>query len=218
VGLKTIIAYRTGLKIGRVEERLAKMDFDAAKSGRTERAWFGPVVKQLRDFLIVRALELSIDLDIPVQIHTGVGDHQIVLDQCDPALLYGLLSDDKIRHATVTLVHSGFPNNQNAAYMVSVLPNVFLDFSLTVPFLNPVSHQRLMQILEIAPSSKILYGSDGFGVPEVFWFGAKLGKRLLEKCYTTFLEEQVFDENEVYRQAEAILHQNASELYRLTFD
>ena len=218
VGLKTIIAYRTGLKIGRVEERLAEEDFEAAKSGRAERAWFGPVVKRLRDFLIVRALELSIDLDIPVQIHTGVGDHQIVLDQCDPALLYGLLSDDEIRHATVTLVHSGFPNNQNAAYIVSVLPNVFLDFSLTVPFLNPVSHQRLMEILEIAPSSKIMYGSDGFGVPEVFWFSAKLGKRLLEKCYTSFLEEKVFDENEVYRQAEAILHQNASELYRLSFD
>ena len=215
VGLKTIIAYRTGLKIRRVEETDAKSDFQSAKKGKAERAWFGPKVKCLRDYLTVRALELSIDLDIPVQIHTGVGDYQIVLDQCDPGLLFELLTDDRLRHATVTLVHSGFPNNLNAAYMASVLPNVFLDFSLTIPFLNPISHQRLVEILEVAPSSKVMYGSDGFGVPEVFWFSAKLGKRILEKCFTQFLEEKVFDENEVYRQAEMVLNRNASELYNV---
>lgn len=215
VGLKTVIAYRTGLKISRVEDRAAKADFQAAKVGRAERAWFGPKVKQLRDFLTVRALELSIDLDVPVQIHTGVGDYQIVLDQSDPGFLFGLLSDDKLRHATVTLVHSGFPNNQNAAYMASVLPNVFLDFSLTIPYLTPVSHQRLMEILEIAPSSKVMYGSDGFGVPEVFWFSAKLGKRLLKKCFMQFLEEKLFDEDEIYQRVEMILHRNASELYSI---
>jgi uncharacterized protein len=218
VGLKTIIAYRTGLRIRRVEEEDAKADFQAAKDGRADQAWFGPKVKLLRDFLIVRALELSIDLDIPVQIHTGVGDYQIVLAKCDPGLLYELLTDEKLRHATVTLVHSGFPNNQNAAYMASVLPNVFLDFSLTIPFLNPVSDHRLMEILEITPSSKIMYGSDGFGVPEVFWFSAKLGKRLLEKCFTKFLDEKVFNEGEMREKAESILFRNASVLYHVSDD
>jgi len=216
VGLKTIIAYRTGLKIRRVEEKTAKSDFQVARQGHAEQAWFGPRVKMLRDFLIVRALELSIDLDVPMQIHTGVGDYEILLDQCDPGLLFDLLTDDKIRHATVVLVHSGFPNNQNAAYMASVLPNVFLDFSLTIPFLNPVSHQRLMEILEIAPSSKVMYGSDGFGVPEIFWLSAKLGKRVLEKCFTEFLEAKVFDEDEVNEKAVRILSENAMELYRVS--
>jgi predicted TIM-barrel fold metal-dependent hydrolase len=218
VGLKTIIAYRTGLSITRVDEVEAKLDFEATKSGRAELSWFGPKVKHLRDYLIVKALELSIDLDIPMQIHTGVGDYQILLDQCDPALLYNLLTDDKIRHATVVLVHSGFPNNQNAAYMASVLPNIFLDFSLTVPFLNPLTHQRVTEILEITPSSKVMYGSDGFGIPEVFWFSAKLGKRLLEKCFTQFLEGKVFDENQIYEKAESILHKNATQLYRVRID
>jgi hypothetical protein len=218
VGLKTIIAYRTGLNIKRVEGQDAKVDFEASKHGRAERVWFGPKVKQLRDFLTVRALELSIELDVPMQIHTGVGDYQILLDQCDPGLLFGLLTDEKLRHATVALVHSGFPNNQNAAYMASVLPNVFLDFSLTVPFLTPVSNQRLFEILEIAPSSKIMYGSDGFGVPEVFWFSAKLGKRLLEKCCSQLLQEKVFDETGIQQMAERILYRNAIELYQVPSD
>jgi len=218
VGLKTVIAYRTGLSIGRVDQADAKVDFQAAKGGRAERAWFGPKVKHLRDYLIVKALELSIDLDVPMQIHTGVGDYQILLDRCDPGLLYNLLTDDRIRHATVVLVHSGFPNNENAAYMASVLPNVFLDFSLTIPFLNPLTHQRIMEILEIAPSSKVMYGSDGFGIPEVFWFSAKMGKRLLEKCFTQFLEEKVFDENQIHEKAESILCKNAAQLYRVNID
>jgi predicted TIM-barrel fold metal-dependent hydrolase len=215
VGLKSIIAYRTGLRVRRVGEKEAKKDFLEAKQGQADVAWFGPRIKALRDFLIVRALELSIDLDIPMQIHTGVGDFDILLDQCDPALLYDLLKDDKLRHASVVLVHSGFPNNQNAAFMASVLPNVFLDFSLTIPFLNPLSHGRLKEILEIAPSSKVMYGSDGFNIPEIFWFSAKVGKKVLEKCFRTFAEEKLFDQDEINQKARQILYENATELYRL---
>ena len=215
VALKTIVAYRTGLKIRRVEEKDAKKDFIAAKRKRAGIAWFGPKVKTLRDYLIVKALELSISLDVPMQIHTGVGDYDILLDQCDPGLLYDLLKDDELRHATVVLVHSGFPDNQNAAFMASVLPNVFLDFSLTIPFLNPLSHERLKEMLEITPSSKIMYGSDGFNIPEIFWFSAKVGKRALEKCFTRFAEEKLFDEDEIYQKAGQILSENATQLYRL---
>ncbi len=215
VGLKSIIAYRTGLKIRRVSLEEAKGDFVDSREARAELAWFGPKVKKLRDFLIVRAFELSIDLNVPMQIHTGVGDYDILLDQCDPALMYDLLKDEKLRHATAVLVHSGFPNNQSAAYMASVLPNVFLDFSLTIPFLNPVGHERLMEILQIAPSSKIMYGSDGFNLPELFWLGAKVGKKVLGKCLGELLHESLFDEAEANRIAKRILFENANELYGL---
>jgi hypothetical protein len=218
VGLKSIIAYRTGLKIGRVPLDAAKRNFNDAKNGRAQVAWFGPKVKELRDYLLIRALELSIDLEVPMQIHTGVGDYDIVLDQCDPALMYDLLKDEKLRHATVVLVHGGFPNSQNAAFMASVLPNVFLDFSLTIPFLNPVSHDRLLEILQIAPASKIMYGSDGFGLPEIFWLGAKVGKKALEDCLDALLEKGALGEGEIEDMARRVLFENANELYRMGFD
>ena len=56
VGLKSIIAYRTGLKIQRVEQTQAKEDFEQVENGRAEAAWFGPKVKRLRDFLFVRGV------------------------------------------------------------------------------------------------------------------------------------------------------------------
>lgn len=215
VGLKSIIAYRTGLKIQRVERKDAQGDFQQVQSGRAETSWFGPRVKKLRDFFFVRALELSIELNVPMQIHTGVGDYDIVLDQCDPALLYDLLKDEQLRHATVVLVHSGYPNNPNAAYMTSVLPNVFLDFSLTVPFLNPIDQHRVMEILQVAPSSKIMYGSDAFNLPELIWLGAKVGKSALSKSLTASVKDGLLSENEAGRIAKQILFENANELYRL---
>ncbi len=218
VGLKSIIAYRTGLKIRRVSWQDAGKDFDDAKSSHTETAWFGPRVKNLRDFLFVRAMELSTALGIPMQVHTGVGDYDILLDQCDPALLYDLLKDEKLRYATVVLVHSGFPHCQVAAYITSVLPNVFLDLSLTIPFLNPLGHERLTEILEIAPSSKIMYGSDAFNLPELIWLGAKVGKRTLGKCLSRFVQSELFDENRAMRVGMQILFENANELYGLGLD
>jgi len=215
VGLKTIIAYRTGLKIRRVPLEVAKEDFVQAKNGTAENAWFGPKVKVLRDFLIIRALELSIELDVPMQFHTGVGDYDIVMDQCDPALLYDLLKDEKLRHATVVFVHSGFPNNQNAAWIVSLLPNVFMDFSLTIPYLNLVRSDRLKEILQIAPSSKIMYGSDGFNLPELYWLGAKVGKNVLSKCLSELCEDGLFDEESADRIGKKILFENANKLYGL---
>ena len=215
VALKSIIAYRTGLRIRRVEPEEAKRDFRDAKEGRAELAWFGPKAKKFRDFLFVKALEISIDLDVPMQVHTGVGDHDIMLDQCDPSLMYDLLKHEYLRYATVILVHAGFPNSQNAAYMASVLPNVFLDFSLTIPFLNPTGHERLMEILQLAPSSKIMYGSDGFNLPELIWLGAKVGKKTLGKCLQALVQEGLFDENEANLIAKRILFDNANELYGL---
>ncbi len=215
VGLKTIIAYRTGLRIRRVPSDVAKNEFLQAKNGTAERAWFGPKVKSLRDFLIIRALELSVELDIPMQFHTGVGDYDIVMDQCDPALLYDLLKDEKLRHATVVFVHSGFPNNQNAAWIVSLLPNVFLDFSLTIPYLNLVGSERLKEILQIAPTSKIMYGSDGFNLPELYWLGAKVGKNVLSKCLSQLCEDGLFSDESARQMATKILFENANKLYGL---
>jgi predicted TIM-barrel fold metal-dependent hydrolase len=99
--------------------------------------------------------------------------------------------------------------------MASVLPNVFLDFSLTIPFLNPVGHERMIETLQLAPSSKIMYGSDGFNLPELIWLGAKAGKRTLGKCLHTLIQEGLFDENEANLIAKRILFDNANKLYRL---
>ena len=84
-GLKSIIAYRTGLAIDIGHES------DAAGEVGLKQALADPETmaasKPLRDHLLMRTLRLASELDVPMQIHTGIGDSDIVLEQCNPALL-----------------------------------------------------------------------------------------------------------------------------------
>jgi predicted TIM-barrel fold metal-dependent hydrolase len=72
-----------------------------------------------------------------------------------------------------------------------------------------------MEILQIAPTSKVMYGSDGFNMPELLWFSAKVGKSALQKCFLKFHQEGVFNEDEINQNSKRILFDNANELYKL---
>jgi hypothetical protein len=50
--------------------------------------------KVVRDFLTCRGIETSIKLNVPVQIHTGIGESPIInVQKCNPICLYDLLKD-----------------------------------------------------------------------------------------------------------------------------
>ena len=91
-------------------------------------------MKKLRDHLLCRALELSIEYDRPMQIHTGMGDFEVNLPLCRPAYLMDLLRFPTFRACRVILVHTGYPYHREAAYMANVLPRVWCDLSEGIPF------------------------------------------------------------------------------------
>ena len=50
---------------------------------------------------------------------------------------------------------------REAGYLASVYPRVYLDFGLAVPFLSSSGMwNTLRQLLELAPTSKLMYSSD----------------------------------------------------------
>src|SRR5207253_7656077 len=63
-----------------------------------------------------------------------------------------------------------------AAAMVAILPNVYLDVSEGTIFGMPNMRQRIYEVLEACPYSKILYGADG-SLPEALWIVARRYKR-----------------------------------------
>ena len=76
-------------------------------------------------------------------------------------------------------MHTGYPWHGEAAYMANVLPRVYCDVSEGIPFAGHAARRILSEVLEMAPLSKVLYGSDGFGVPEINYTSAKLAKQAL---------------------------------------
>lgn len=209
-GLKSIIAYRTGLDVdpAHASEAAGRRGLDRALA-EPDRP---PAAKPLRDHLLLRALELSVELAVPFQIHTGFGDADIVLARCNPALLNETLKREPYRQTRVVLIHC-YPYLAEASWMAAALPNVWMDLSLGIPF-APVAADRIVSTaLELAPIPRILFGSDAFSGPEQSWLGAKLAKAALGRVLADIVANELLPETEAYGAAAAILAGNARGLY-----
>ncbi|MEM0174381.1 MAG: amidohydrolase family protein [Sulfolobaceae archaeon] len=203
-GFKSIIAYRTGLKVVCDEDR-AKRDFLS-----TQTEWYGRVSKGFRDYLLCITLEIAKKLKVPVQIHTGAGDRDIKLEDSRPAYLTNLV---RKYEGKVILVHAGYPYHRESAWMSYIFPSVYLDVSQVVPFAPLASYSILKEIYEVAPLNKVMYGSDAFNIPEIAWLGAKLAKNAIENLKNELINKNILDEKEVNELEDRFFHINAKEVY-----
>jgi uncharacterized protein len=209
-GIKSIIAYRTGLEVSPLS-RTKDQGLQALDAIR--RGLGGGSMKKLRDHLLCRALELAMDHDVPMQIHTGMGDFEVNLVMCRPAYLMDLLRFPAYRACNVILVHAGYPYHREAAYMANVLPRVHIEVSEGIPFASTAAWDIYDGVLAMAPVNKICYGSDGYTVPEIIYTSAKLGKEALADVLNANVERRMLSESDAQQAAEAILAGNASRLY-----
>jgi hypothetical protein len=213
-GLKSIIAYRTGLDID-PRSRSADQGLVALEKIRRARGRGGDAIKNLRDHLFCRALERCIDFAAPLQVHTGMGDWEVHLDACRPALLMELLRYPAYRACKILLVHSGYPYHAEAGYIANVLPNVWCDLSEGLPFAGNAGARIIAEVLEMAPLSRICYGSDTYGTPEPFYTSALLGKQALAQALQALIDDGFMTGAEAEETAKMILSDNARELYAI---
>ena len=211
-GLKSIIAYRTGLDVSPLS-RTPDQGYRALDAIR--RGLGGGGMKQLRDHLLCRALELCMEYDVPMQIHTGMGDFEVNLVAARPALLLDLLRFPAYRACKVLLVHTGYPYHREAGYLANVLPRVYCDLSEGIPFAGHGAKRIISEVLEMAPLSKVVYGSDGFSLPEINYVSATLGKQALAQTLGEMVADGGLSEAEAQEAAGLILSGNARRLYRL---
>ncbi|HLL49416.1 MAG TPA: amidohydrolase family protein [Thermomicrobiales bacterium] len=211
-GVKSIIAYRTGLDVSPLS-RTPDQGYKALDAIR--RGLGGGSMKQLRDHLLCRALDLCMEHDVPMQIHTGMGDFEVNLVLCRPAYLMDLLRFPAYRGCRVLLVHSGYPYHREAAYMANVLPRVWCDLSEGIPFAGNAAWDILRGVLAMAPLTKICYGSDGYKVPEILYSSAKLGKQAVASVLDELVTDGMLTQGDAQTAAKLILSDNARELYRV---
>ena len=215
VALKTIIAYRSGLAIRSWVREDAARAYQAALS--RVRAGGSPRLteKPLLDSLLLSALGIARECAVPVQFHTGLGDPDIDLLQANPLFLRPLLEDPAWAGVPFVLLHMAYPYTREAAFMTSVWPQVFLDLSLALPFLGPGAVLPLTEILSLAPSSKLLYGSDLGGLPELLALSAGWGRAALGEALGWLVERESLTADEARAVGDQILSKNAAALYHL---
>lgn len=216
VALKSIVAYRTGLGIGWWRKDQAAQGFEAE---RREASVYGRsriVHKPLLDYLLLIALQSATEQEVPVQFHTGYGDNSTDLRLGNPLHLRPLLQHPDFRTLSIVLLHECYPFTQSGAYLAAVYPQVYLDLSYMIPFVEKLEMLAFTrQALSVAPASKLLYSSDGIYVPEMHWAGAVRGRAVLQQVLTEMIEADELDERQALQLAHAILRDNAIQLYRL---
>jgi uncharacterized protein len=209
IAFKSVIAYRSGLDVEPVSESAARRDFETHRSA-SEREQ-----KVFRDFLLCHTLDVARERGIWLHIHAAVGDPDIVYERANPARLYPLLHSERFRTNRVVLIHGGWPWVGEAAAMVAILPNVYLDISEGALYGMPNVRQRIMEALEACPYAKILYGADG-ALPEALWIGAKRFKQVLARVLADLSDEGFCSLAQARDAARMILHDNAARMYGLT--
>jgi uncharacterized protein len=191
--LKTIAAYRGGLDLDALPRRI--------DSARLE----GPLVRGV----LLAALEANEATGdpLPVQVHAGFGDADLFLPAANPALLKPLI--ERFRETPFVVLHA-YPYVREAGWLGHVYGNVWLDLSLTIPHVARPA-EMVRQALELAPVSKLLYGSDAARTPELYFLAAKWWREALAEVLVAELPAGEADEA-----ARAILRENAIALYRLS--
>ena len=150
-----------------------------------------------------------------MQIHTGMGDYDVNLMACRPALLMDLLRFPAFRACKVLLVHTGYPYHAEAGYMANMLPNVYCDVSEGIPFAAQAARRIYSEVLEMAPLTKVTYGADGYNIPDIAYVGAMLGKKALAQALEGLVADGMLAEVEAQEAAGWILAGNARRLYGL---
>jgi uncharacterized protein len=156
VALKTVAAYRSGLDVGPP---------DAARAAEALSAG-GPrlAAKPLVDLLLHEAFEANARDPLPVQIHCGFGDSDLMLPRADPSHLKPLI--ERFAGTSFVLLHN-YPYIREAGWLAHVYANVFFDVSLTIPHVSRPA-EMVREALELAPTSKLLYASDASRAPELY--------------------------------------------------
>lgn len=216
VALKSIIAYRAGLHIEAPSEAKAraayKRELEAAEQSGKVRLQEAPLLA----ILLRQALEIAAEHGLPFQFHTGFGDQDLDLRLADPLHLRPILGDPSLASVPIVLLHAGYPYVRQAAYLASIYPQVYVDWSLAAPLLHLGLEPLLASLLELAPFSKLLFGSDAHGIPEHWLLAARWSKRALAQVLNRYVEHGWLSASQAYDAAHLMLWKNAAILFRLS--
>ncbi|CAG8533873.1 4964_t:CDS:10, partial [Scutellospora calospora] len=195
VGFKSIAAYRSGLDINCVQNA----EFAAVALGN--------FVSDFESLSDNQGKYISLN-------NLGFGDSDLDLISSNPLLLRPLI--EKYPNTKFVLLHASYPYSRQAGYLASVYSNVYVDTGLIFPMVSSSGQlASLRELLEICPSNKILFSTDGHYHPESFYVATIQGREALGKVLIESVENEEFSYEEAIKIAKNIMFGNSNTLYKL---
>jgi len=210
VGLKSIIAYKTGLEVRVLTEAQFREAYYLYLSDPANRDY----EKVFRDYCFCKGCEVAAELDLPLQIHTALGDSPMLnLHKCDPLHLYDAINtypDTKF-----VLIHAGYPYCEELGFLMAHYDNVYGDVSSMVPFASIAGETKIRSIMEMAPMTKLMFGTDAGGIPEQFWYGGILFRSFFTNILQDLVDKDYISYSFAMETAENVMHKNVRRLYKV---
>jgi len=210
VGVKSVAAYRTGLRLDPARPSHAEATASAAAwlaAGPGPSGWrvAEPVLQRL-------TLWTAVDLGLPIQFHIGFGDSDIRMTEVDPTLLTDWLH---LHRVPVMLLHC-WPWHRQASYLACIYPNVHVDVGSVLHYVGPRrGAEVLAEAAEVTPFTRLLYSSDAYGAPELYLLGALTYRVALKALLRDRVDSGEWALADAERFAHLVSHGNAERVYRL---
>ncbi|KAJ5296973.1 uncharacterized protein N7443_007866 [Penicillium atrosanguineum] len=224
VGFKSVVCYRTGLDVDPYsgDEDLLTASLHRVLDSGTRRSGYRVEEKPLNDWLVQQTLKAisfkkRAGIVKPMQFHTGLGDNDISLVKANPAYLQPLI--EQYENADIVLLHSAYPYTREAGYLACVYPNVYLDLGEVFPMVSREAQEKILrESLEITPTNRILWSTDGHYHPETFWLANKQFRQALEKVLVEYVQLGDYNVPQAKMAAADILFHNSNRLYKLNLE
>ena len=228
-GMKSYLLPRLGLLKPLFDRAAARRSWDAFRARRTrgevpaadaqDRDDYWQLQSEALRYLHSLALEACLERDMPMQFHAGDGEGpRGIMRNQDPFLMEEMVRFERggvMRMPQVILIHAGYPLIGQAAWLTHLYANCHFELSLAAPLIHHGMLRMFLEVMEVVPLSKILFGSDAYHLPEFFWLGAKWGRRFLAQALGIYVDAGILTRDEAVAAARMILHENNRRLYHL---
>jgi hypothetical protein len=208
VCLKNSMAYGRTLYYEDVPYEKAKELFtlDSSSLSQAER-------KSLEDFMFHWICEKTIELDLPIQIHTGyLAGNGNNLENGRPAKLNNLFL--KYRKARFSLFHGGYPWVGEFAALGKMFPNVYLDLVWLPQISRESAVQGLDEMFDCVPYNKFFWGGDCHFIEESTG-SLEFGKSVVAEVLAKRIERGLLTEEVAKDIALKIFRENAIQFFKL---
>jgi uncharacterized protein len=206
VALKTIAAYRCGLDLPRPNVAAASAAYARWRTSGSRRLTDAMLVS----VFVADALDAT-GRRLPLQVHTGLGDADLIAPKADPLHLQAHLNET-LRDIPIVLLHT-YPFVRQAGYLASIYPNVYVDLSLAITVMPHRGTELILEALELTPATKLLFATDASRLPEVFLLATRWWRASLTKALGRLVEDDYLDLADALSWAQLILADNARRVY-----
>lgn len=218
IGTKIAVAYMRTLHFDSPSLEEAEKSFDAVFAnggyGGDPRNHAPREARAMQDYMVQRIIRITVDLELPVQFHTGMqegnGNH---LKNSNPLLL----TDTFLRYPNgrFDIFHAGYPFTREVGVLAKMFPGVYADMCWMHIISPAAAREILSEWIETVPTSKIFaFGGDYLFV-EGTYAHSMMARENVARVLAAKVAEGYLREDEASRVAKMILHDNAEEFFNL---